>query len=107
MHAPAAFAPQEIFLVLISVRGCVDPRAIVQPPEGLCRKIETATFRIVAQCLNQLRYGVLQTKYEDGSCSGKVPNRRKDSASCCVLQAFKRLWFAVFGAGLSTEINKK
>jgi hypothetical protein len=61
-YEAAVFTPK-IYLVLIPFRGQVDPRATVQPEELSQWKIsktssgfEPATFRLVVQCLNQLRH---------------------------------------------------
>ena len=52
--------PQEIFLILISVRGWVNPSAIVRP-EGLCQwKFQWHHRELNPQCLKQLRHRVPQ-----------------------------------------------
>ena len=52
--------PQEIFLVLISVRDGVDRRGIMRPVGFFNEKyqIETSTFQLLTLCLNQLAYHV-------------------------------------------------
>jgi len=84
MHWPTV-PPQKIFLVLISVRGWGDPKAIAWP-EWLCQwkiqmtllGIEATTFRLAAQCLDQLCHcmPLLNMKYKIAIQSYQHKNKR-------------------------------
>jgi hypothetical protein len=56
LFALATFTPQEIILVHISVRGWVDPRAIVWLERLFQWKIPMTPSQLVAQRLNQLHH---------------------------------------------------
>jgi hypothetical protein len=82
--------PHEIFLVLISVTGWVNTRAIVRP-EGLCQwkipippGIKPTAFQLVLQCLKQLR-AVYLVRYHSLS----TKSRSKIYASVASCYTFK------------------
>jgi hypothetical protein len=85
LYAPAVFTIQVIFLILIFVRGRVDPRVLSErimsvTPSG----IEPQTKHMVAQCLNQICYHVPPQIWKTNS------NKLRKPYTCYECQIFPK-----------------
>jgi len=59
-HRPSLqlpYHPGKITVLLISTRGRIEPRATVRS-EGLSQQIESATIRLVEECINEMLHRV-------------------------------------------------